>query len=268
MKIIRYLDPLGEIHFASVEENGKPYELISHTGKPKVSDKLAEIEFLLAPVELKTIYCISLNYRDHAIETHKSFPEFPVVFMKSISSLQAPEQPIYLPKKLACKHVDFEGELAVIIGENCKNVSRENALEFVAGYTIANDVSAREWQKDHLGGGQFCRAKTFDSFCPMGPCMVTTDEIEEPNNLSIRTYVNDEIMQDSNTCEMIFDIPYLIEFLSSSTTLLKGTAILTGTPNGVGMAKNPPIFLKPEDNISIEIENIGRLNNPVLDEIY
>lgn len=265
MKIIRYLDPSGDIRFASVEADGKPYELIAQEDKPVASQNLAKVELLLSPIELKTIYCIGLNYRAHAIETKTPVPDFPVVFMKSTTALQAPEQPIFLPRTLRSDKVDFEGELVVIIGENCKNVKKEDALHYVAGYTIANDVSARDWQKD-WGGGQFCRAKTFDTFCPMGPCMVTADEISDPNDLQIKTYLNDELMQDSSTKDMIFNVPELIEFLSGSTTLLKGTAILTGTPSGVGMARNPKIFLKPQDRVSVEIEGIGRLNNHVLEE--
>jgi 2-keto-4-pentenoate hydratase/2-oxohepta-3-ene-1,7-dioic acid hydratase in catechol pathway len=265
MKIIRYLNPAGEIRFASVEADGKPYELLANNGKPVASDKVAEVELLLAPLELKTIYCVGLNYRAHAEETRSPIPEHPIIFMKSVSALQAPEQPIYLPRSMRSEKVDFEGELAVIIGENCRNVKKEDAWNYIAGYTIANDVSARDWQKE-WGGGQWCRAKTFDTFCPMGPCMLTADEVEDPANFRIKTYLNDELMQDSSTGDMIFDVPTLVEFLSGSTTLLKGTAILTGTPAGVGMGRNPKVFLKAGDTISIEIDGIGRLNNPVKEE--
>ena len=133
------------------------------------------------------------------------------------------------------------------------------------GYTCANDVSARDWQKD-FGGSQWCRGKTFDTFCPLGPCLVTADEIPNPNALAIKTVLNGEVMQDWNTNDMIFDVPTLIEFLSGSTTLLPGTVILTGTPHGVGMARKPPVLLKPGDRITIEIEKIGTLENPVVDE--
>ena len=133
------------------------------------------------------------------------------------------------------------------------------------GYTCANDVSARDWQKD-FGGSQWCRGKTFDTFCPLGPVLVTPDEIPNPNALAIKTVLNGEVMQDWNTDDMIFDVPTLIEFLSGSTTLLPGTVILTGTPHGVGMARKPPVWLKAGDRISIEIEKIGSLDNPVIDE--
>jgi 2-keto-4-pentenoate hydratase/2-oxohepta-3-ene-1,7-dioic acid hydratase in catechol pathway len=153
----------------------------------------------------------------------------------------------------------------VVIGRAAKNVPKERALEYVLGYTCANDVSARDWQKE-FGGSQWCRGKTFDTFCPLGPCLVTADELTEPNKLSIRTVLNGEVMQDWNTDDMIFDVPTLIEFLSGSTTLLPGTVVLTGTPHGVGMARKPPVWLKAGDRLTIEIEKIGSLTNPVVDE--
>ncbi|HEX3726638.1 MAG TPA: fumarylacetoacetate hydrolase family protein, partial [Pirellulales bacterium] len=160
---------------------------------------------------------------------------------------------------------DYECELAVVIGKRAKNVPRARALEYVLGYTCANDVSARDWQKD-FGGSQWCRGKTFDTFCPLGPTLVTADELAEPNALAIKTIVNGQVLQDWNTNDMIFDVPALIEFLSGSTTLLPGTVILTGTPHGVGMARKPPVWLKAGDEITIEIEHIGSLTNPVQDE--
>ena len=158
--------------------------------------------------------------------------------------------------------VDYECELAVVIGRPCKNVSRANALDYVLGYTCANDVSARDWQVKR-GGGQWCRGKFFDTFAPLGPCLVTRDEIPNPNTLRLRTILNGETVQDWNTSDMIFDVPTLIEFLSGSTTLLPGTVILTGTPHGVGMAGKPPRWLKAGDEVTIEIEKIGALTNPV-----
>ena len=161
--------------------------------------------------------------------------------------------------------MDYECELAVIIGRRGKNVPRTEALDYVLGYTCANDVSARDWQKEY-GGGQWCRGKTFDTFCPLGPCLVTTDEILNPNALAIRTIVSGEVLQEANTNDMIFDVPALIEFLSGSTTLLPGTVILTGTPQGVGMARTPRRWLRVGDSVSVEIETIGTLTNPVVAE--
>jgi 2-keto-4-pentenoate hydratase/2-oxohepta-3-ene-1,7-dioic acid hydratase in catechol pathway len=149
-----------------------------------------------------------------------------------------------------------------VIGRAARNVSRENALSHVLGYTCANDVSARDWQK-HGGGGQWCRGKTFDTFCPLGPALVTADEIADPGGLKIRTVLNGEVMQDCTTGDMIFDVPALIAFLSGSTTLQPGTVILTGTPHGVGMARNPPVWLREGDTVTVEIDGIGALTNPV-----
>lgn len=154
----------------------------------------------------------------------------------------------------------------MVIGKTCKNVKRENALDYVLGYTCGNDVSARDWQIKR-GGGQWCRGKSFDTFAPLGPVLVTTDEIPNPNTLAIRTIVNGEVVQDWNTNDMIFDVPTLIEFLSGSTTLLPGTVIFTGTPHGVGMAAQPPRWLKPGDEVTVEIEKIGKLTNPVVNEV-
>jgi 2-keto-4-pentenoate hydratase/2-oxohepta-3-ene-1,7-dioic acid hydratase in catechol pathway len=163
---------------------------------------------------------------------------------------------------LRSEKVDYECELAVVIGKTCKNVSRTKALEYVLGYTCGNDVSARDWQLER-SGGQWCRGKSFDTFAPLGPCLATPDELPCPLALRIRTEVNGETLQDWNTSDMIFDVPALIEFLSGSTTLLPGTVILTGTPHGVGMARTPPRWLRPGDVVSVEIEGIGRLTNPV-----
>jgi len=189
------------------------------------------------------------------------------LFMKMPSSIQAPLKPIVIPQHLKSDKVDYECELAVVIGRTCKNVSEAEALDYVFGYTAANDVSARDWQK-HAGGGQWCRGKTFDTFCPLGPVLVTQDEIEDPQNLRIRTLINGETYQDSHTRDMIFSVAQLIAFLSGSTTLEPGTVILTGTPEGVGMARDPRRWLTEGDIVSIEIEGIGTLTNPVVNESY
>jgi 2-keto-4-pentenoate hydratase/2-oxohepta-3-ene-1,7-dioic acid hydratase in catechol pathway len=180
--------------------------------------------------------------------------------------VQNPGDPIEIPRKLASQEVDYECELAVVIGRRCKNVPRDRALDYVLGYTCANDVSARDWQRKPWGGGQWCQAKSFDTFCPLGPVLVTRDEIPDPNHLRIRTLLNGAAMQDWNTDDMIFDVPTLIEFLSGSKTLLPGTVILTGTPHGVGFARTPPVFVRPGDIVTIDIEKIGALTNPVIDE--
>jgi 2-keto-4-pentenoate hydratase/2-oxohepta-3-ene-1,7-dioic acid hydratase in catechol pathway len=230
-----------------------------------VTDEKAEVTKLLAPVQPTAIICIGLNYRQHATETGAKLPEYPIVFFKGINTLLNPGDPILLPTHMKSDEVDYECELAVVIGRAGKNISRRNALDYVLGYTASNDVSARDWQIKR-GGGQWSRGKSFDTFSPLGPVLVTRDEIPNPNELKIRTVLNGETMQDWNTNDMIFDVPTLIEFLSGSTTLLPGTVILTGTPHGVGMARKPPRWLKPGDQVEIEIEKIGVLKNPVASE--
>lgn len=266
MKIIRYQDRQGNIGYAAQSEDGSAQVLSGDIfSTPKLTHARVEIASLLAPVAPTSIICIGLNYRRHAEETGAKLPEYPVVFFKGINTLQHPVAPIQLPVHLPSNEVDYECELAVVIGRACKNVSRAQALDYVLGYTCCNDVSARDWQLKR-GGGQWSRGKTFDTFSPLGPCLVTTDEIPNPNALRLRTLLNDQVMQDWNTSDMIFDVPTLIEFLSGSTTLLPGTVILTGTPHGIGMAQNPPRWLKPGDQVSIEIEKIGTLSNPVINE--
>jgi 2-keto-4-pentenoate hydratase/2-oxohepta-3-ene-1,7-dioic acid hydratase in catechol pathway len=181
--------------------------------------------------------------------------------------VQNPGDPIEIAVKLASHETDYECELAVVIGRRCKNVSRAHALDYVLGYTCANDVSARDWQIK-WGGSQFSQGKSFDTFCPLGPVLVTRDEIPHPNQLRIKTVLNGEVMQDWSTDDMVFDVPTLIEFLSGSKTLLPGTVILTGTPHGVGFARKPPVYLKAGDTVSIEIEKIGTLTNPVINEKF
>jgi len=265
MKIIRYENPEGRIEFGALLEDGTARVLSGQAGEFILSDKESVISKLLCPVMPTAILCIGLNYRRHAEETGAKISSFPVLFMKSPSAAQHPGAPILLPRKLRSDEVDYECELAVVIGRDCKNVSREDALSYVAGYTCANDVSARDWQL-RRSGSQWCRAKSFDTFAPLGPCLVTADEIEDPNQLAIQTRVNGEVLQKSHTSDMLFDVPALIEFLSASTTLAAGTVILTGTPEGVGMARKPPLWLKPGDTVSVEIEKIGVLTNPVQEE--
>jgi 2-keto-4-pentenoate hydratase/2-oxohepta-3-ene-1,7-dioic acid hydratase in catechol pathway len=266
MKIIRCEDSAGRAGWAALQPDGTAFRIEGDIfDRPRVTSDRVNVSRLLAPLDPAVIIGIGLNYRRHAEETGAKLAPHPVVFYKGPNTLQHPGGPILLPRKLRSDQVDYECELAVVIGRRCKNVSRERALEFVLGYTCANDVSARDWQK-HGGGGQWCRGKSFDTFCPLGPCVVTTDEIPNPNALRLRTLVNGETLQDWNTDDMIFDVPALIEFLSGSTTLLPGAVILTGTPHGVGMARTPPRWLQPGDTVTIEIERIGALTNPVLEE--
>jgi 2-keto-4-pentenoate hydratase/2-oxohepta-3-ene-1,7-dioic acid hydratase in catechol pathway len=266
MKIIRYQDAREQIKFAARQPDGTAREITGDIfGRHQLTDPAADVRKLLTPIVPTGILCIGLNYRRHAAEGNAPIPKWPVLFMKTVSAVQNPGDPILLPRHLRSAEVDYECELAVVIGKRCKNVSRDKAIDYILGYTCANDISARDWQKE-MGGSQWCRGKTFDTFCPLGPCLVTPDEITNPNSLKIKTVLNGEVMQDWNTDDMIFDVPSLVEFLSGSTTLLPGTVILTGTPHGVGMARKPPVWLKSGDQITVEIERIGALHNPVLDE--
>ena len=267
MKLIRFQDHVGATRYGSQQPDGSALLIEGDIfGAYKVTGTKAEVKKLLAPIMPTGILCIGLNYRLHAAESGAKIPEFPVLFMKTLGTVQNPGDPIVLPTHLKSNQVDYECELAVVIGKAAKNVSKENALDYVLGYTCANDVSARDWQRT-FGGSQWCRGKTFDTFCPLGPVLVTTDEITNPNELGIKTILNGETMQDLNTNDMIFDVPTLIAFLSGSTTLLPGTVILTGTPQGVGMARTPPVWLKAGDTVTIEIEKIGSLTNPVVNEV-
>ena len=266
MKIIRYQDSKGAIAHAAQQSDGKAFKLAGDIyNRPKVTAEPADVRKLLAPIVPTAFFCIGLNYRKHAEESNSPIPEFPIGFMKNPAAVQHPGGPIYLPRHLLSTNVDYECELAVVIGRTCKNVRKENALDYVLGYMCANDISARDWQ-GKWGGSQWCRGKTFDTFAPIGPCLVTTDDIPDPNTLNIRTILNDQVRQDSNTKDMIFDVPTLIAFLSGSTTLLPGTVIMTGTPSGVGSAMKPPSWLQPSDKITVEIEKIGSLVNPIQEE--
>jgi len=266
MKLFRYLDPEHNTHLAAERPDGSLERLSGDLFGPLTpTGEAARATRLLAPLEPGAFWCVGLNYRRHAEETKAQIPEYPVLFFKGPNALQHPGEPILLPRALRSESVDYEAELAVVIGKTCKNATRENALDFVLGYTCANDVSARDWQIKH-GGSQWCRGKTFDTFAPLGPCIVTPDEIPNPNTLGIRTILNGQTMQDWNTNDMIFDVPTLIAFLSGSTTLQPGTVILTGTPHGVGMAHRPRVYLQPGDTVTIEIDRIGALTNPVAEE--
>ncbi len=266
MKIIRYRNEDGDVYYGRLHADDSVERLSGTlpTGLTSTGQNEKPVQ-LLAPIDPPIVYCIGLNYRRHAEESGAKIPDYPVLFIKGPNTVQAPDEPIRIPVAQRSDEVDYEAELAVVIGKTCKNVNRADALQYVFGYACANDVSARDWQIKR-GGGQWSRGKNYDTFCPLGPCIVTTDEIPDPNALRLRTVVNGETVQDWTTGDMIFDVPTLIEFLSGSTTLFAGTVILTGTPHGVGMASNPPRWLKPGDSVTIEIEKIGRLTNPVENE--
>jgi 2-keto-4-pentenoate hydratase/2-oxohepta-3-ene-1,7-dioic acid hydratase in catechol pathway len=263
MKIIRYANSEGKISYGSEEPDGSRWRIEGDIFDSfSVTKEPAQVAELLAPVAPTAMWCIGQNYRQHADEVGFTVPDFPVVFAKGVNALQSPEGPVLLPANGYSIEVDYEGELVVIIGKACKNVPRDRALDYVAGYTCGNDVSARDWQLK-WGGTQWCRGKSFDTFAPLGPCLVTAESLPDPTGLRIQTLLNGTMMQDGKTSDMIFDVPALVEFLSRGTTLLPGTAIFTGTPHGVGMARKPPRWLVEGDEISVVIENIGTLTNRV-----
>lgn len=203
---------------------------------------------------------IGLNYRDHSEETGIAIPKSPLLFGMYANAIIGPEAPIVIPP--ATQKVDYEGELAVVIGARASRVSVEDALDCVAGYTIGNDVSARDLQ---FGDKQWTRGKSIDTFAPMGPCLVTRSELGSGDGLALETRLNGQTMQKSNTRNLIFNVPALVSHMSQTMTLEPGDVIYTGTPSGVGYTRNPPVFLKDGDTVEIEIDGIGVLRNPVQD---
>lgn len=228
----------------------------------------AQADVDLANVVLKApvprpgkIICIGLNYRDHAEETGQAIPEYPTVFSKYSTATIGPHEPIVLPR--VSQKVDYEGELGVVIGRRGRYIPEAQALDYVAGYMAFHDVSARDFQ---MRTSQWTIGKTFDTFAPMGPALVTADEIRDPHTLDIRVWVSGDLVQSSNTRHLIFSVPQLIAYLSQVMTLEPGDVLATGTPGGVGVARTPPRFLKPGDEVRIEIEQVGTLINPVVAE--
>lgn len=275
MRIIRFWDDQGTERWGHDQQGdsaalleGDPLDGIRPVPVPGAGPGAgrAKVARLLAPVKPRAILCIGLNYRDHARETGKAIPDRPVLFMKNPAAVQDPEAPIrLLPQFVQRPEVDFEVELAVVLGRAARDVRPEEALDHVLGYTIGNDVSARRVQK-HGGGGQWVRGKSYDTFCPLGPALVTPDEVTDPQALRLSTRLNGEVMQDSSTAEMIFSVAELLADLSTGTTLLPGTVLLTGTPHGVGFARDPRVFLQPGDLLELRIDGLGTLRNPVVED--
>jgi 2-keto-4-pentenoate hydratase/2-oxohepta-3-ene-1,7-dioic acid hydratase in catechol pathway len=219
---------------------------------------------LLAPVpDPRKIVCIGLNYRDHAAESGVPVPTEPILFSKYPTTLIGHGDQIVLPS--ASHEVDYEAELVVVIGRKGRHISRERALDHVGGYAVGHDVSARDWQLNKPGK-QWMAGKTFDTFAPVGPELVTPDEVPDPQNLGIRLRLNGQTMQDSSTNQLVFGVAELIAYLSQVFTLEAGDLIFTGTPPGVGMARKPPVWLKPGDRVEVEIDRLGTLSNTVIAE--
>ncbi|MFG0289273.1 MAG: fumarylacetoacetate hydrolase family protein [Rhodopirellula sp. JB044] len=240
-------------------------EQIAGLPEPKESDWIDAPPTLLPPVSNpEKVICIGLNYLDHAIETGSEPPELPVVFSKFNSSLIGHGESIVLPS--LSEKVDYEAELVVVIGKTARHVGKDDAMDYVFGFTAGHDVSARDWQKGRPGG-QWLLGKTFDTFAPVGPAMVAKEQFGDGSDASVKMYLGEEMVQSSTTAQLIFDIPTLISHLSGFVTLRPGDLIFTGTPPGVGVARNPPRFLVDGDQCTVEIEGIGRLTNPCRDEV-
>lgn len=264
MKVIRFYDETGRIGYGC-EHADQTVTRLDGNIPDGFTDTRMEVkpQKILSPVAPAAIFGIGLNYHAHAEETKMELPRYPVVFAKNLAAVCHPGDPILLPRScMDPPQVDYEAELAVVIGKPAKNVSEAEALNYVAGYTIANDVSARRWQK-HAGAGQWVRGKSFDTFCPLGPRLITPEDMPYPQQVRIRCFLNQNLMQDSGKADMIYSVARLITYLSESTTLLPNTVILTGTPGGVGFVRKPPVYLAPGDTVEVDIEGIGRLINPV-----
>jgi acylpyruvate hydrolase len=217
---------------------------------------------LLAPVPRPgKIICIGLNYSDHAAETGQAIPQYPVVFAKYSNTVIADGEAIILPK--VSSQVDYEAELGFVIGKRARHVVESEAMQYIAGYVVVNDVSARDYQNRT---SQWTMGKTFDTFAPMGPALVSSDEISDPHDLNIRLTVGNEVLQNSNTCNLIFNIPQLVASLSEVMTLEPGDVVSTGTPPGVGAARKPQRWLRPGEVVTITIEKVGTLSNPTVAE--
>ena len=262
MKIVRY-QKNGKVFYGKFEnEQIFPIEGDVFGDFKLITEPIKRKEVkLLAPVNPPDIIAIGLNYRKHAEEGGFSFPKKPVIFLKTTSSVIGPEEKIIVPQT-APYEVDYEAELSIVIGKKAKNIEIEEAGDYIFGYTCSNDVSARDCQLRL--DQQWARGKSFDTFCPLGPWIET--ELAEPDRCKIISRLNGEIMQDSNTSDLIFSTKELLSYCSKNFTLYPGTVIMTGTPEGVGFARKPPVFLKPGDKIEIEIEGIGKLINLVTRE--
>ncbi len=259
MKIARFLSNGAEL--LGTEPRDGTVEVLDGTLFQDLvaTGRRVPVDTLLAPLIPPNLFGVGMNYREHARQMNAEIPSAPPLFMKPTTTIANPGSPIVVPEQcLAQPEVDYECELAVVIGRAAREVSVDQALDYVFGYTAANEVTARQ-----LAKGCRQRGKSFDGFCPLGPYLVTADEIADPQALALKTILNDRVMQDGRTSDMIFSVAEIISYLSQGTTLLPGTVIVTGTPPGAGVARNPPVFLQPGDSVHIEIEKIGRLSNSV-----
>jgi 2-keto-4-pentenoate hydratase/2-oxohepta-3-ene-1,7-dioic acid hydratase in catechol pathway len=260
MKLARYIADDGRQGLGRLVDTRTAEPLIGELfGELTFSTQTVRVRSFLPPIEPPNIFAVGRNYRAHAAETGAAVPEKPLIFQKATTALIGDGAAIVLPES-APNEVDYEAELAIVIGRAARRVREAQALDFVLGYTCANDVSARDCQRNDK---QWARAKGFDTFCPLGPWLLTADELD-PNHCQVRSRLNGEVMQDANTSAMIFTCRQLVSYLSHQFTLLPGTVILTGTPEGVGTARNPPVYLKAGDRVEVEVDGIGTLSNPVV----
>ncbi|KAL7764896.1 hypothetical protein ACKLNR_006041 [Fusarium oxysporum f. sp. zingiberi] len=275
-RLVRFLAKDGQVYYgdailsSGVTDIGKAIQArVLHGnpfGKHQVTDRVEDIQSLLTPIardDVRTVRCLGLNYERHAYETGTPIPQYPVVFFRPLTSLSGPFDIIPLPP-IAKQYegVDYECELVAIIGKEAKDVPESRALEYVAGYAVGNDVSHREWQL-RRGGTQWGFGKGFDGWAPFGPGIVSSDIIKDPQNLNISTNINGQTVQSSNTKDQIFSVAKTIAFLSQGTTLLPGDVIFTGTPEGVGEVRDPPLWLKDGDTVEISLEGVGTIVNEV-----
>jgi 2-keto-4-pentenoate hydratase/2-oxohepta-3-ene-1,7-dioic acid hydratase in catechol pathway len=246
-----------------LQQGENAMRLARQVGEDAVASLALSEVTLLAPIPNPSkVVAIGLNYMDHCREQNIEPPEAPIIFAKFPSAVVGPGAAIRWDPALTRK-VDYEVELAVVMGRTARRVSAADALDYVAGYTICNDVSARDLQ---FGDRQWVRGKSLDTFCPLGPWLVTRDEIPDPHDLSIRCTLNGDVMQDSTTAEMIFGVPQLVEFISRAFSLLPGDVIATGTPDGVGVFRSPQVFMKDGDVVTLEVEGLGKLTNHCIEE--
>lgn len=264
MLIVRFMDHAGRVGWGQLLDGQKALPLHGELfGRHEFGRRPVDVVKRLSPVDPPNVFAIGLNYRGHAEEQGlRTLPDHPLIFLKATTSVTGPGAPIVLPES-APDEVDYEAELAVIIGTSCRRVSEADAAKYIFGFSCANDVSARDCQKRI--DKQWARGKSFDTFCPLGPAIATPDAFD-PSAVRIRATVNDEVMQDASTADLIFSVPALVSYLSHQFTLVPGTVILTGTPAGVGFTRNPPRYLRDGDVVIVEIDGIGRLSNPVVRE--
>lgn len=275
-RLVRFLARDGRVHYGDallpkgVTDVGKTRQarIISGDifGKHEVTDQVADVRLLLAPLaieDVKTVRCLGLNYEKHAIESKLPIPKYPVLFYKPVTSLAGPTDPIPV-HQMAQEQLglDYECELVVVIGKRCSDVPESEALNYVLGYSIGNDVSHRDWQIQR-GGGQWSLGKGFDGWAPYGPGIVSSELIKDPQTLKIATRLNGRTVQESNTADMIFNVKQTIAFLSRGTTLLPGDLIFTGTPSGVGMGREPKLWLRDGDVVEVELEGVGICSNKI-----